>query len=294
MLVFLGVLYNLAFPYWESLKKELAQAKVPSMTILHAPSLVTHPIGILALVLLGMFSMPSDPVFYISWFALVLTASLSLVLNIWGMLRTQFFGAQVLSQLGFLTSTIAAILILKEQISPIQITALAVGTIAILLFAWPKQVRRAHLVWDTGVLYILLSLVTGAFSTILYKTATLHTPSYATFLSGRFVTDFIGWTAVCVFVLVCINRRNPVVELKRLVSMPAGRMVIVGISLSSLLGSFLVYSLPVITFAMLGILTIPSAYLWSRLKYKESISLRMWAGTALSLVAVVLFFCQLP
>ena len=289
MLIVLAAAYNLALPYWDTLKRQLAEKRISSLTINHAPNLVTHPIGITVLIFLGIFSLPADPVFYLAWSGMIVIASFSLVLNIWGLLKTQFFGAQILGRLGFLTSTLVAIVLLDERVSSVQVIALMVAFAAVLLFAWPKRMKGTSFTWDTGILFILLSLIIGAFSTVLYKLAALHAPSYQTFLTGRFVADLIGWTLIWFIGIATVSRLNPLLELGRCIKAPEGRLMILGVAASSLLSSWLIYELPVVTFAMLGTLTIPSAYLWSRFKYNEAITLRMWAGTVLSLAAIVLF-----
>lgn len=289
MPLFLGVLYNLALPYWDTLKKKLAEKNISSLTILHAPNLIGHPLGILLLFALGLFILPTDPLFYTSWFGMVAISAVSLTFHIWGLLRTNFFGVQILTRLGFLANTIAAIVLLGERVTLLQSIALGLATIAVFFFAWPKRTEDTAFVWDTGILFVLLSLVIDAFSTILYKTASLHTYSYASFLTGRFVGDLVSWTIVWILGLVVINKLSPVKELGRFMRAPEGRWMVVGSSLSNLLDSWLIYKLAVVTFSMLGTLTIPSAYFWSRITYREKITARMWIGTALSIAAMILF-----
>ncbi len=289
MPIAIAVLYNLAHPYWDTLKRQLAEKRVSSLTILHAPNLVTHPIGIIVLLSLGLFALPVDPLFYLSWFVMIILASFSMVLNIWGLLRTQFFGAQILGRLGFLMNTVAAIILLGERVSSIQILALVLATLAILLFAWPKRIKGTSRIWVRGVLCIILSLLIGAFSTILYKLAALHTPTYETFLTGRFVADLLDWTVVWIIGLVFVNKVNPVKELRHIIQLSEGKIMVLGVAVSSLVSSWLIYELPVSTFAVLGTLTIPSAYLWSHFKYSEEISPRIWIGALISLAAIILF-----
>jgi drug/metabolite transporter (DMT)-like permease len=289
MFIFLAVIYNAALPYWDSLKKKLAEKRISSLTIIHAPNIVGHPIGILILLCLGLFALPADPIFYLSWFGMVVISSFSLVLNIWGLLKTKFFGVEILSRLGFLANTIVAVLLLGERLTELQIVSLGFATVAILFFTWPKRTKGTKLVWDTGVFFIILSLIIGAFSTTLYKLAALHTTSYESFLSGRFVTDLIAWTIVWIVGLVFISKLNPLKELKRCLAAPEGRWMAIGLAGANLFGSLLIYELPVVTVSMLGTVAIPSAYLYSRFKYGELITTRMWIGTVLSVIAIILF-----
>lgn len=289
MFIFLAVLYNAVLPYWDTLKKKLAEKRISSLTILYSPNIVGHPVGILILFCLGLFILPTDPVFYLSWFGMVVISSFSLVLNIWGLLKTKFFGVEVLSRLGFLANTIVAVLLLGERLTELQLISLGFATVAILFFTWPKRIKGTKLVWDTGVFFIILSLIIGAFSTTLYKLAALHTSSYSSFLSGRFVADLTVWTIVWIIGLVFISKLNPIKELKRCLGTHEGMWMAIGLAGSNLLGSLLIYELPVVTFSMIGTVAIPSAYLYSRFKYGELITARMWIGTALSVVAIVLF-----
>ncbi len=289
MLIVLATLYNLTLPYWDTLKKELAQRNISSLTILHAPNLLIHPFGIAALLILGLFTLPQDPIFYLSWFGMIGIASFSLVLNLWGLLHTQFFGAQVLGRLGFLADSLAAIVFLGERVTTLQTLALACAALAIFLFAWPKRTKNKAIIWDRGVFYILLALTIDAFSNILYKFAALHTLSYESFLTGRFIGDLIGWTIVWLIGVILISKLNPLKELGRCIDTFKGWVMIVGVAASALLSSWLIFKLPVITYAMLGTLMIPGAYLWSHYKYKEHISVRMWIGTVVSFAALILY-----
>ncbi|MDO8552918.1 MAG: hypothetical protein Q7S01_05380 [bacterium] len=289
MPLLVAVLYNLALPYWDTLRKNLAQKGVSSLTILHAPNLIGHPIGIAVLFALGLFAMPSDPTFFLFWFGMIVIASVAQTFNIWGLLETKFFGVQVLNSLGFLVNSIAAVILVGEHLNSIQLIAIALATIGVVCFAWPQRMAPGTFKWDRGVMFVILYLVLSGFSAALYKLATFHTPDYNTFLTGRFVGDLIGWTIVWVIGLTLISHRSPAAELVRCVSNPSGQKMIAGIILSTLVSSWLIYTLPLSTVAMLGTLTIPSAYLYGRFKYNDKVTTRMWAGTALIVPAVLLF-----
>ena len=289
MLIFLTIIHNLAQPYWDTLKKSLAKENVSSLTIIHSPNLVGHPIGIIILIALGIFTIPSNPQFFLFWFGMICIASVSLTLNIWGLLETKFFAVQILNKLGFVTSSIMAVLLIGETLTSLQVISLVLGVIGVAFFAWPQHLSRSNFVWDRGVIFIVISLILSGFSSVFYKIATFHTPNYITFLSGRFVADMIGWTAVWLIISLCFLKRNPIKELVRCIKNQSGLIMIIGIAVSTLLSSWLIYKLPVTTFAMLGILTIPAAYLFSRFKYKESMTARMWIGTVFIISSVGLF-----
>lgn len=284
-----AALNYLVLPYWDTLKKQLAQNGVSSLTILHAPNLVGHPIGIAILLMFGLFTMPSDATFFLLWFGMIVIASVGQTFNIWGLLETKFFGVQVLNSLGFLVNSVAAVLLLGERLSPIQYAAIALATIGVVCFAWPQRLTAGTFKWDRGVLFVILFLVLSGFSAVLYKLATFHTSDYSTFLTGRFVGDLIGWTAVWIIGLTLISRRSPASEFVRCVRDPSGQKMIAGLVLSTLVSSWLIYTLPLSTVAMLGTLTIPSAYVYGRFKYNDQLTARMWVGTILIVASVLLF-----
>jgi len=293
MITLLAIVYNLTQPYIDLLRKKTAQKKYSSLTILHAPNLLGHPLGIAALFLLGMFVVPTDPVFFLFWFMMIAIASVQLTLNIWGMLETKFFGVQILSKLSFVVSSVAAILIIGEPLSGQRAFALGLATVGVVLFAWPTRTENTRLVWDRGIFFVLVSVVLSGFTTIFYKLATLHTASYSEFLTGRFVGDLIGWTAVWLFASFFIVRRNPFIELGRLiVDKHGGRMILVA-AVSTLVGSWLIFKLPVTTISILSTLTIPTAYLIGRYSYDDHFTTRMWLGSLCIVVSVLLFIIPL-
>lgn len=216
------------------------------------------------------------------------TGAIALTLNIWGLLKTKFFGVQILGKLGFVTSSVAAICIIGERLTLPQILALALAVIGVILFAWPKRVAEQRFTWDKGVIYIILSVIMSSFSAVFYKLATHYTTNYTTFLSGRFIADLIGWSAIWIITLL-IMKRNPVSDLARALRMKAGMGMVFGVAASSLISSYLIYKLPVTTLALLGTLTIPSAYFFSQYHYRERLTRRMWLGTVCIVLAVVMF-----
>jgi len=289
MLIFLTIIHNLAQPYWDTLKKYLAKEDISSLTIIHSPNLIGHPIGIVILLASGLFIIPVDIHFYLFWFGMITIAAISLTLHIWGLVESKFFAVQILSKLGFVVSSVAAVLVIGEDLTKLQINALILGVIGISFFAWPQQLSRSSLVWDRGVIFVIISVILSGFAAVFYKMATFYTPDYATFLSGRFVGDMIGWSFIWIVISIVLLKRNPFNELIRCVKNKSGLILIVGTAASTLLSSWLIYQLPVTTFVMLGTLTIPAAYLFSRFKYKENMTPRMWIGTIFIIGSVGLF-----
>ncbi len=269
MLIFLTIIHNLAQPYWDTLKKYLSQNGISSLTIIHSPNLVGHPIGIAILISLGLFVLPLNPSFYLFWFAMIAVAAVALTLNIWGLVESKFFAVQILNKLRFVTSSVAAIFVIGEHLTSLQIGALVLAVIGVGFFAWPQHLSRSNFVWDRCVIFVVISVLLSGFASVFYKMATFYTPDYATFLSGRFIGDMIGWSFVWIFISIALLHRNPFTESVRCVKNKSGLIMVAGIAASTLLSSYLIYKLPVTTFAMLGTVTVPAAYFLSRVKYGE-------------------------
>jgi drug/metabolite transporter (DMT)-like permease len=287
MPILIAILKHFLDPYWDTLKKRLAQDNIASITIAHTPNLVGHPIGIAVLFACGMFVLPHDPKFFLFWFAMIGIASIVSIFVIWGLLETKFFAVQVVSSLGFAASSLFAVLILGEHLSSLQITALVVGIIGVIIFVWPKKQNRS-LHFDKGLLFVILAVILGGLSSVFYKLASFHVSSYTMFLSGRFIGDFIGWT-ITWFISLAILKRNPVREVGAVMTRSYGIKMILGLVTFTLVGSWLFYKLPVTTLAMLGTLSFPASYFWSQIKYREHITLQMWCGTIFIIGSVVLF-----
>ena len=286
MEILLVVINNLLGPYWDTLKKRLGREKVAPLTITHAPNLIGHPIGIALLCAAGVFALP-DHRFFVLWLVLIVLSALSSILTIWGLLKTKFFAVEVIGSLGFVANSFFAVLILGEHLKTHQVLAILFALIGVILFVWPKA-AVGKFTFDKGMLYILLSVLIGGLSSIFYKMATFTTTNYWTFLSGRFVTDLVGWTTVWLISLAMI-RRNPFTDLGNVLEKRHGQIMVAGIAVSSLLSSWLIYKMPVTTLAMLSTLGFPAAYFLSQMKYKERISFRMWMGTLFIVGGTVLF-----
>jgi len=286
MLIFLSIVDNLLKPYWDTLRKKLAQEDISPLTISHAPNILGHPIGILILLISGGFILPQNPKFFLFWFVMISIAALASILNIWSLTKTKFFGVQVIGRLGFVTSTIFAALILGEQLNGVKIIALLLAIVGVVIFTWPKNIKSFH--FDYGLLSAIAAVTLGGLASVFYKMATFYTPNYTTFLSGRFIGDMIGWTLVWL-VAMSIMRRNPIRELVKCVHNKSGKIMILGVAVSTLLTSWLIYKLPISLLAMLSTLVFPASYFFSHFKFKEKITKQMWAGTILIVVSVVFF-----
>lgn len=289
MLILLTAIYNLALPYWDTLKKYLSKEDISSLTIIHSPNIFGHPIGIAILVLLGLFAIPTDPRFFIFWFSMILITSVALTLYIWGLVATKFFAVQIIGKLGFVTGSIGAVLLIGESLTFLQIVAIVLAVIGVICFSWPKKFSRSNVVIDKGIVFVVISIILTGVAAVFYKMSTFYVPDYSTFLSGRFVGDLIGWTFVWLIVNTFFLRRNSFKELACCVKNSSGIKMILGIAVSTLLSSWLIYELPLSTFAMLGVLTVPAAYFLGRFKYGEDVNLRMWVGTLLVIVSISLF-----
>ncbi len=289
MTPFLIVIINSIFgPYWDTLRKRLASNDVSPLTITNSPNLIGHPIGMGILFLSGLYFIPTDPKFFVYWFIMISIAACSSILTIRGLLETNFFAVQVIGSLSFVANSIFAVLILGEHLKLIQILAISLSVIGVVFFVWPENKKR-KLIFDRGILYIILSVLLGGVGSIFYKIATFHTPNYPTFLTGRFIGDLIGWTLVWVISLLVI-KRNPFLELKKVYSNKYGLMLAIGVSVSTLFSSWLIYLLHVTTTAILSTLAFPMSFFLSQSKYKEHITFKMWLGTALIILALILFF----
>jgi len=289
MLIFLSIIDNLLKPYWDTLRKKLAQENVSPLTITHSPNILGHPIGILILLISGLYLWPQDPKFFLFWFLMIAIAALSSILSIWSLMKTKFFSVQIIGRLGFVASTVFAILLLDEQFNYLKIIALVLAVIGVIIFSWPKNIRSFH--FDYGLLFAIAAVVLGGLASVFYKTATFYTPNYATFLTGRFVGDMIGWTAVWLMAMLIV-KRHPIVELTKCLNNKSGRIMILGVAATTLLTSWLIYKLPVTLLAMLSTLVFPASYFFSHFKYKERITRQMWVGTILIIISIVFFIAS--
>jgi drug/metabolite transporter (DMT)-like permease len=287
MLILLTVLNKIAGPYWNTLRKSLAEKGNAPITIAHAPNLITHPIGIAILAFMGIFALPRDHLFFFFWFGMIIIAAITTTFSILGLLQAKFFATQVIGSLGFAASLLFASFLLGETMSRMQIFSLCLAVAGVILFLLPKK-REDYFVIDKGVVFIIISVILGGLSSVLYKLASHHVTSYASFLGGRFIGDLIGWTIVWLISLR-ILRIRPLADLGVVVRDRSGFILILGTSVVTLIDSWLIYKLPISLVAMIGTLAFPVSYFISRYKYKEHITLNMWLGTLAIIGSVILF-----
>lgn len=285
--IFLTVFSKITGPYWNVLRKDLAKKGISSLTITIAPNLFGHPVGIFLLLAFGLFALPKDLHFYGYWFAMISIAAIVSIFTIWGLIKTKFFGVQIIGSLGFVASSIFAFFILNEKISNIQTISLSLAIVGVIIFSWPKK-KVNQITFDRGILFVILAVMLGGLASVFYKMASAYTENYASFLSGRFIGDLIGWTIAWLISAYFISK-NPINETAKCIKDKTGIIFIAGIALTTLLDSWLIYKLPITTIAIIGTLVFPVSYFVSKFKYKEKISPKMWIGTALIIGAVILF-----
>lgn len=289
MLIFLAIASDLLSPYWDTYKKYLSKEGFASLTVICSPNLVEHSIGMIVLISLGFFVLPTDIHFYFYWFVMILISAVELTLNIWGLVKSSFFGVHVVGSLSFVVSSIAAVFFLGEYLSYMQYLAIGIAIVGVALFTWPKNQNLSFKNLDKGVVFVFISVILGGLAVIPYKMATFYTPDYTTFLTGRIVGDLIGWNAVWMMSLLWI-KRSPLIELKRLMNTREALVLIVGASCSNLLGSWLIYKMPVTNLSILGTLSIITSYFINSYKYQNRLTGRMWAGTVCIIFAIAVFF----
>jgi len=287
MLIFLTIVQKIVNPYWNTFRKHISKRGISSITVTYVPTPIGHSIGIIILLLLGIFTLPQKSEFYLFWFIMISIASIVNVWKIWGLLRTKFFAVETIGSLGFVSTAGFAFLILGEKVSFLQTLAICIAVVGVIIFSWPRKTDGKFTI-DRGILYLILSVILSGLAAVFYKLATSFVPDYPSFLSGRFVGDLMGWTTVWLIGMFII-KRNPIRDLLDCLHGREGLFLTIGVTISTLLESWLIFKLPVSTIAMIGILAFPSSYLISRFKYEEKISFQMWAGTILIIYSVVLF-----
>lgn len=287
MLTFLTIISKGSGPYWNMIRKQLAEEKIAPLTITHAPNLIGHPIGILLLIFLGMFVLPTDPMFFLFWFGMITISSVVSIFIILGLLKTKFYTTQIIGSLGFVSSAVFASLFLGEQLTSIKIFCLLLAVLGVIFFSWPKTTDK-FFAFDQGIIFTVLAVILGGLASVLHKFSTFHVSSPSALFTGRFIGDLIGWTLVWL-VSMWIIKRNPVNDLSNLIRKQHGKIFIVGVIVSTFIDSWLVYKLPISTIAMVGTITFPVSYFLSSFKYKERITPLMWLGTICIIVSIILF-----
>lgn len=286
MFVFLTILNDVFQTYLESLKKDLGEEGFKMILMLALLSWAGIFI-ILWLLLRGVFQMPSDPLFYASWFGLTLLTEISFTLLLIGLLNSTFFAANSIRNISFVVTAIYAAVFLGERYSVIQAGAVAVTAAGSLLFF--KKGPKSYFKDNKGLFLILFSLLLTPLEYILYKSATLRTGSYYQFLTGRLVMDLVFFTLFFTVISVFWYRKNPFPAMASFAFRPLGVAFIIGTTATELLESWLIFKIPISLFTVLGTLSIPTAYFIGKLKYKEPFNKRYALGAMLIVFGVVLF-----
>lgn len=287
LLASLAAGHQVALVYLDTLKKKLSQQGFASLTLIHGPNLIGHPILLVALLSFGFFHIPQHLEFFGWWATLTGVSIVQFTLQIWGLVRSSFFAVQALARSSFAVSATMGAIILQENLQPIQWLAIGIALAGSILFVVPKR-RGLRWHWDSGLVFTLISVLLGGCGAILYKVASSTTSSYFELLSGRIVGDLIGWTAVWFVVLLCM-RRQPVRELIRCLHNPTGAILLFGTASRALLNSWLIFMLPVSTLSMLNALAIPISYFVERYEGKQNRNWKQFAGSGLILLALLLF-----
>ncbi len=289
MLTLLAAINSLLTPYWNTKIKYLGKKGLASLTIIHSPNIIGHTVGIAILISTGLFILPTKLNFFSFWLALVIVAAMQLTLNLKGLIKSNFFGVQIVGNLGFVVSSILAVFFIGEHLSLLQYFAICMAVIGVALFVWPKNTKLDLGGIDSGIAFVFLSVILGGFSSVLYKMAALNTSSYPMLMTGRFIGDLVAWTIVWLISLVWL-KRSPLSEINNLMHEKEGLLMIAGVSSTSLLSSYLIYKLPVTSLSILGTLGIITSYFISTYKYKDALSVRMIIGAFCVIFSIGVFF----
>jgi drug/metabolite transporter (DMT)-like permease len=283
------VLFNKTIQtYFQSLKKDLGRLGFDPTLLVVAISWANTPLIIL-MILFGKFNLPSDPYFYFFWFILTLLATSGYILFINGILRARFVAGNSLGELGFVMTALYSVVILHEHLTQTQVFAIILALLGALLFFEWKNMHKEEIFHNKGLLLILFSIVLHPLNLIFYKLAIAHTNSYFQFLSGRFLMDLVYDSIFFFIVVYYIRHMNVKNEVHKFFFSTIGVIFAIGTALANLLDSWLIYKLPVSTFALLGTISIPIGYIIAKVKYKETIGVRYLIGGVLIIVAVFIF-----
>jgi len=290
MYVLLAIFNDVFKTYLDSLKRDLGGEGFKMILILTLLAWAGIAI-VLWLAISGGFQMPTDPLFYLFWFALTLLTEISFTLFLLGMLNTSFFAASSLGVISSAVTAVYAALFLGERYLPIQIAAVCISAIGSVLFLRREGLTN-HVHNNKGVILVLLSVLLTPLELIFYKAATLHTASYQQFLTGRLVMDLTFYTFFFVIVSTFWFRNNPFPHITSLVDSRVGVTFLVGTTIMELLDSWLIFKIPISLFTILGTLSVPTAYFIGVNKYGEKENLRNICGSILIVVGVVMFLLK--
>lgn len=287
LLASLAAGHQVALVYLDALKKQLARQGFASLTLIHGPNLVGHPLLLVVLLCFGIFHIPDNPEFFAWWLALAGVSVGQFTLQIWGLVRSSFFSVQALARSSFAVSAVMGALLLHEQLQLIQWAAIGVALLGSILFVMPSR-SGPRLSWDTGLIFTFISVLLGGFGAVFYKLASTAAANYFELLTGRIIGDLVIWTAVWAIVLLAM-RRQPIRELAACLHQRVGAIFLIGSAARALLNSWLIFMLPVSTLAMLNALAIPISYFVERSEGARQTSWKQVAASGLILIALLLF-----
>jgi drug/metabolite transporter (DMT)-like permease len=270
------------------LRRHLGEKKIHPLTITHVPNLIGHPIGLIALAALGLFVIPTDPLFFLCWSGMIIFAAVVSIFSILGLLETKFFTTQVIGSLGFVSSSVCAAIFLKESLNAWTIFSLGLAVVGVILFSWKREQGRKLFSFDRGMVFVILAVLLSGFSSVLYKLATFHVSSYEALLTGRFITDLIVWTMVWIIVLSSV-KKNPGKDLILMLKKNYSWIFTIGVIATTFIDTMIFYKLSVTTISILGTIAFPVMYFISYFKYKERITPSMWLGTLCTVSAIIIF-----
>ncbi len=287
MLVFVTILNNIFKTYLEALKRDLGKEGFKMILMLAVLSWMGIFL-IVALVSLGEFQMPIDPLFYIYWLSLVFLTEISFTLFLLGMLDTTFFIASSLGNISFAITAVYAGFLLNETYATIQVEAIIIALVGSSLF-FKKDDFKKLFIGNKGIFLILFSLLITPLEYVLYKSATLHSGSYHQFLTGRLTMDLVFFTLFFAITSFLFSKQNSISKISSFVSSRNALPFLVGMTCAELLESWLIFRIPISLFSILGTLSIPAAYFIGKKKYKESRDWYHILGATLIVLGVVLF-----
>jgi len=290
MFSFLTFLKAIVSQYLDSLQRDLGQVGFNMVLIIEMLSLAGIVI-VPGLIFAGQFQMPTDGMFYAHWFGVTLVAEITLTLTLLGLLNTSFFAASGFRNLGFAVTAVYAVLFLGEKYTTVQIVAVVIAVAGSLMF-FNKGMTKSYFQANKGLFLILFSLLLHPLSAIFYKAATRHTSSYAQFLSGRLVMDLVFYSLFFVVIYAVWYRKSPWPAVAKFINSRTGLYFTVGSTVMNLLGSWLIFKIPISTFTVLSTVSIPTAYFIGRQKYKELFNWRHLCGATLIVLGVILFLVK--
>lgn len=274
--------------YVQSLKKDLAQKRFEIILLVASVAWLNLAI-LLVLLFLGTFQMPSSSLFYLFWLGVTFIYTIKFALFVTGLKQALFLAGNAFPNLSFALTAIYASVFLGETINSVQIIAIIIALFgALLFFHWNGKIKELLKI-NKGLLLIAFSVILAPLTGIFYKSATLQTSSYSEFLTGRLVMDGIYYSLFFIFLYVFWHRTNPWTKITSLATSKRGLLYLILTVAYSLLGSWLIFKLPISLFVMLSAIAIPAGYVVGKIKYQEPFKKKYLLGGALIVTGILLF-----